>query len=326
MNFYNREEVGKTLLKKAAIKLIGGELQCAYEALREGLTFVTCDCSNGGWLGEEDSRLNEMRSFIFKDLALYQDYKEDTVSAFFLYYFDEEVSALNLGLRKVERALKSVSDEKTMYIKARLLWRMKRYDESKVLLELCQKMEINARNEYRLGDIMEDNLNQVGLELLKSSFLKNIHSTCCANRLQEHSYIRGVNVAHMNYPKAKKEDVDNKVLNYFVCCQNWTNFAFEYRDALERNKKFEKLYPFQLTPELQYFIEKIASTDEFNITNEKAPRRPTLNQSSYASGYNWRKDGDNLTFYALTDGLDVDYDNWSSNGGDISDLKDQLGY
>lgn len=42
----------------------------------------------------------------------------------------------------------------------------------------------------------------------------------------------------------------------------------------------------------------------------------------YDDNYDYERD----TFYALTDGMYGDYDEWRENGGDIGDLMDRLGY
>lgn len=42
----------------------------------------------------------------------------------------------------------------------------------------------------------------------------------------------------------------------------------------------------------------------------------------YEEGNDYQRD----TFYALTDGMYVDYDEWREAGGDIDSLMDSLGY
>ena len=48
---------------------------------------------------------------------------------------------------------------------------------------------------------------------------------------------------------------------------------------------------------------------------------------AYREHYN-DEDDDNErdTFYALTDGMYGDYDEWKENGGDMDNLMDSLGY
>ena len=48
---------------------------------------------------------------------------------------------------------------------------------------------------------------------------------------------------------------------------------------------------------------------------------------AYCAHYN-DEDNDNErdTFYALTDGMYGDYDEWKENGGDMDNLMDSLGY
>ena len=48
---------------------------------------------------------------------------------------------------------------------------------------------------------------------------------------------------------------------------------------------------------------------------------------AYSERYN-DEDNDNErdTFYALTDGMYGDYDEWKENGGDMDNLMDSLGY
>ena len=48
---------------------------------------------------------------------------------------------------------------------------------------------------------------------------------------------------------------------------------------------------------------------------------------AYCEHYN-DEDNDNEhdTFYALTDGMHGDYDEWKENGGDMDNLMDGLGY
>ena len=48
---------------------------------------------------------------------------------------------------------------------------------------------------------------------------------------------------------------------------------------------------------------------------------------AYSERYN-DEDNDNErdTFYALTDGMYGDYDEWKENGGDMDTLMDSLGY
>ena len=48
---------------------------------------------------------------------------------------------------------------------------------------------------------------------------------------------------------------------------------------------------------------------------------------AYSERYN-DEDNDNErdTFYALTDGMCGDYDEWKENGGDMDTLMDSLGY
>ena len=48
---------------------------------------------------------------------------------------------------------------------------------------------------------------------------------------------------------------------------------------------------------------------------------------AYCEHYN-DEDDDNErdTFYALTDGMYGDYDEWKENGGDMDNLMDSLGY
>lgn len=46
----------------------------------------------------------------------------------------------------------------------------------------------------------------------------------------------------------------------------------------------------------------------------------------YYCGNDDYNDYERDTFYALTDGMYGDYDEWSENGGDIGSLMDSLGY
>lgn len=42
--------------------------------------------------------------------------------------------------------------------------------------------------------------------------------------------------------------------------------------------------------------------------------------------YDEDDDNERDTFYALTDGMYGDYDEWKENGGDMDNLMDSLGY
>ena len=50
-------------------------------------------------------------------------------------------------------------------------------------------------------------------------------------------------------------------------------------------------------------------------------------EDDYCKHYsNDEEDNERDTFYALTDGMYGDYDEWKENGGDIDNLMESLGY
>ena len=200
---YDRDNIGKYYLKKAADFTAIGEIGKAYEFLLEGLDYLTCDCDKGGWRAEAVDLSNTVLNDLKYTGTNYSEYY--FVKAFFLSYIDSK-KELYLALDAIDHYLYHDRNEYGLYVKGKVLLGLNEYTLAlQAFTDASKYNSCNSRLNYRIGRTKEQFLNEYGLDKLFEAYLLNPTSTCCGRELRNYSKSRNINIK-------VPENIDNNTL------------------------------------------------------------------------------------------------------------------
>lgn len=173
----NLEEKGKTKFNEAIQFLESNQVSKAYDLLIEGYNLVSCDCTVGDWLPENNI------SFILHKQLDTNHYKYLFASAFVFYHADH----FNLAELTINRYISQrPKDEIGYYFKGKIMNAMEQYEEAAYYYQKSLELKITSRSLYRLGRVREEKLKQYGLNEIYESIILNPSSSCAHWRLCEY--------------------------------------------------------------------------------------------------------------------------------------------
>lgn len=175
-----RESFARVYFDKALDLFKKHEFNTASEFFKEGLDFVTCDCSIVGWR----KRLNDSFYNIADQFDANLTYDKDYLfSLAFCLIYSEDKTLLKKGLSAINKYLQFEEDEYGYYVKGRIFSNLKEFENSLEVFEYAGTIWDNARLRYRVGRIKEQIFQENGIEDLFYALLDNPSSTCCAREL-----------------------------------------------------------------------------------------------------------------------------------------------
>lgn len=223
----NSEELGKYFLKKAVDFALDRQFGKAYEFIKEGLDFLTCDCSVGGW---KDNYLSSKKD-IFNDLEVRNcnNYEYYFTKAFLLRN-DNNKKNTYLALDAIERYLNVVNDEYGLYIKAAILFKLNNSTEEALnLLYESKDIRTTSLILYRIGRFKEQELDEFGIYDLYQAFLENPSSVCCCRILQKNSKKRSISL------DLNENNHSNILVKGFLSIENEWEFQSLYEATLNNS-------------------------------------------------------------------------------------------
>lgn len=192
------ENLGKSFLKDAVEMIKIQQFNKAYEFIKLGLDFVTCDCSKfGSWF---DFEYNFETLFEDIDAKFKEDIEYNFIKAFVYIYLPEAQNRKPEGLKSIIIYLKKNKNHYGYYLKGRLLSKEEKYKEAlksyekalKSLSEINSYSGINLSTDlklskiyYRIGRLKEEYLNDFGLYDFENAFRLNYSSVCSIRSFKE---------------------------------------------------------------------------------------------------------------------------------------------
>ena len=176
------ERLGKYYFQKGIDHAFNKEFSKAYEYLREGLDFLTCECDFYDLEKKRGVSFTEM----FNDLEYTGSSHNDYLftKALILSY-SKEKKHMYLSLDAIERYSQSGEDQYSLFIKGRIYFKLEGASSAITYLEKANQISKSPRILYRIGRVKEQDLGLNGLNDLYSSFLSNPSSGCCAKELKK---------------------------------------------------------------------------------------------------------------------------------------------
>ncbi|WP_299010905.1 hypothetical protein [uncultured Tenacibaculum sp.] len=175
----NLDKLGRYYFSKAFEFSLNKEFEKAFEFLKFGILYTTCDCKE--CYKFDDKILNKE---FFKNHNLYN--KEFFFVKAFLLSFSDTKSDLDEAISSIESYILISNDFWGKLLKAKILITLKFFDKSiHILKELDSKYK-SSKVSYYLGKLLEDEFNIFGLDKIFKSFKINPSSTCCLNALSQY--------------------------------------------------------------------------------------------------------------------------------------------
>lgn len=228
----NLEELGRYFLEKGFNSYLAGSYNVSYEFFKEGLNFITCDCS--GWNRDLNDSIKEQ--FRQLDIPVNQQKAYLFGKGYILSFMKfDQIKELYDALNAIEQYLKIEKDEYGFYVKGKILYRLDKKQESLQSFYEANDIKSSARTKYRIGRLVEEESIDYGLDFLVSSFKKNPSSYCCVRILKEFA-----NKSNIEVPFDSLEN--NELLISFndSNIKSW-KFAIEYNRLLNKNYSIENI-------------------------------------------------------------------------------------
>jgi len=239
----NKQDLGKYFLKKAIGFALDGKFNISAEFIKEGLSFLSCDCEIGNW---KDS-YNISNKTILDDVLINkaQSIQYLFVKAF-IYSFEKEKKELYVALDSIEKYLKYaktkvetgfineyILSEDDIYfinlIKIKILIGLGEYEKAYGYLGWIKSSY--CAYYFYMGILSSKLSNYNELEFFYNSFCNNPYSACCIQKLRE-SFIR------RNF-ELEKNPYDQNVLIKLFLDSDLNNDFFQRFQKLNRVLKFD---------------------------------------------------------------------------------------
>ncbi len=176
----NQEKLGNYFLKKGLSFFLIKEEKVAYQFFKEGLDFITCDCS--GWYSELDKPTKDFIEYLFNTNNFNLEFLFS--KAYVLCFVDLPLeNKFEIALDSIDKYLEIKNDEYGHYIKGKILFRLGKKDLAIDSFLNAKNINNHPRLNYNIGRRLEET-NQFGLDLLFDSFLKNPSCPCSLNQFK----------------------------------------------------------------------------------------------------------------------------------------------
>ena len=278
----DNENLGKYYFKKGIDFVTKKEFGKAYEFLKEGLGYFTCDCEFQNWHEKykvslakiffdiENSNVNHSEYFFTKALLL---------------SYTQDKKWLYVALESIEKYEETAVDEYTFYIKGKIYYNLDLYEKAYECVIKATSFSNNHRLNYRIGRLKEEYLKQNGTSFIFLSFSENPSSGCCAKELKR---------VYQNYNlnlQIIEEYIDNELIKEFTNNKSSVLFRFTYEKAFAeqiKNPKSIKLIndfisfiEFNSSSFIPEIIDEDDLDDDYDYSDDYSDDSP----SSYDSPY-----------------------------------------
>ncbi len=247
---YNRELLGKLFFKKA-IELIINEKNfsqaCTY--IKNGLDYVTCDCTIGGW--RNMYRNLETPLFANTEISELNDDNYYFCKAFVLSY-EEDKESLNSALRAIIKYTYNNPDDYADYITGKIILNLGCPDAALLYFDKKSTYTKNkALFDYRFGRTKEQYLIDYGIDDLYNSFLNNYSSGCCLRVLTLYSRKH-----HIKIQANEKLILENEIVHNFIYDFDESDLQDVYENTIGKDHLTESELPI-----IENFIKLLKSNE-----------------------------------------------------------------
>ena len=291
----NFEDLGKNFFEKAVAFTLAHEFSKAFEYLKEGLSFLTCDCQRGKWY----------EKFEQTDIEIFNDIEHSDVNHAEYFFVKAYLLSHSENTMKLYSALDAVNkyitnnskDSDGYYVKGKILNELELFEEGFNCYLQASEISENKRLQYRIGRIKELKLGEFGIDLLYSSFIENPSSICCAENL--HTAFHHKELELVIDPKHSA----NPLLQSFIINKDMI-FFITYLKTFSR-----QLDNPDLKVELNEFLETLARNATLfdnQTEDEDEDEDDDDDENDYNSSYSYESSSNPMDSEFYNDSLDMD--------------------